>query len=269
MRRLFECTAELEPAIAAAERVWLGADFDGTLAALARAPEAVRLDCAVRSLLERLVSSAGMSLGIISGRSLRDVRGRIALEGIAYAGNHGLEIDGCGLRRVDDEAVACRPRLARSIERMERLLAQIPGVLIERKGLSASVHVRGVPADRRNEVRRIVAEEAGREEGLIVRPGALVWEVRPACAWDKGKAAAWLLREQAGRDALPIYIGDDATDEDAFRALRRHITIRVGAPRPTRANYVVERQRDVPRFLEWLLRSREQASLSRAGVPDR
>jgi trehalose 6-phosphate phosphatase len=268
VKRLFDCLPDLEPVFRDAEHLWIGADFDGTLSAIAPTPEEAVLDEATRHLLTRLAGCRGTSIAVISGRALDDVRRKVGVEGIAYAGNHGLEIEGPGFRRTNDEALICRADLDGLTQDLAERLARVPGVRVEEKGLTASVHVRNVDPERRAEVRRTLTEAMEQQTAFVLRRGRMVWEIRPAVRWDKGRAAAWLMERQSGRGAAALYVGDDETDEDAFRALRAHATVLVGPERESRARYRIETQEDLPQFFDWLLRMRSEAAPTLGALRD-
>lgn len=215
-QRLFDWLARWR----AAGRLVLLLDFDGTLAPIVARPELAGLPMRTRAALERLVRSRDVEIAIVSGRALADARERAGLEGVAYAGNHGMEIEGPGIRHVHADAAAARPKLDRVVERLALPLGAVPGAILEDKGLTLSVHYRLVPEERVGELRRAVEAAVAGEEGLRLTEGKRVIEVRPAVEWDKGRAVEFLLdalRPPPG--ALVLYLGDDTTDEDAFRAL--------------------------------------------------
>jgi len=195
-------------------------DFDGTLAPIVSRPELAGMPERTRAALERLLRRGDVTIAVVSGRGLSDARERAGLAGVAYAGNHGMEIEGPGFRHVHAEAAAARPRLDRVVDRLAAPLAAVPGAILEDKGLTLSVHDRMVPAERVEEVRRAVAAAVEGEEGLRLTEGKRVLEVRPAVQWHKGRAVEFLLDALHPPPEAPvIYLGDDVTDEDAFRVL--------------------------------------------------
>ena len=194
-------------------------DFDGTLAPIVDRPEMATTPRRTRTALDRLMAMQGVTVAVVSGRGLADVRERAAIAGIAYAGNHGMEIEGAGLYRVHPEAAAARPELEEVAAVIEPELEGIDGAFLEDKGLTLSIHYRMAP-DRAEEVREIVLEAAGGRPALVVTEGKMVLEVRPRVEWHKGKAVLFLLEQmRPPKDAPVLYLGDDRTDEDAFRAL--------------------------------------------------
>lgn len=200
-------------------------DFDGTLTEIVDDPAAPRLTSGRREILSRLPSPR-RALAIVSGRALEDVRERVGLDEAIYVGNHGIEIEGPGIEGSQDEAGVIARRLSSLLD----ALPEIDGVFVEDKRLSATVHVRPRSDEARH---RAVAEALGgaaRDAGFVLRPGKASWEIRPVEARDKGEALERLIDHVPGaRVETSMYIGDDATDEDAFRALAGGITARVGS----------------------------------------
>jgi len=204
-------------------RLVLLLDFDGTLAPIVERPELAAMPDETRRALDRLLARPGVEAAIVSGRGLADARERAGIPGIAYAGNHGMEIRGPGIDRVHPEAAAARPVLERAAAGLRAALDGIPGAWVEDKQLTLSVHHRQTPPGRVPEVHETVRRVAGGLEGVHLTEGKQVLEVRPNVDWNKGKAVLFLLeqmRPPAG--AAILYFGDDRTDEDAFRALAGH-----------------------------------------------
>lgn len=230
-------------------------DFDGTLAPIAAYPAAVRLPPRVRRLLAHLSRHPHIRLGIVSGRSLRDVKKVVGIAGAAYAGCHGLEVAWRGVRFRHPRAMASVPLLRRAAGELRRGTRRVRGVLVEWKGLTVSLHFRladprAVPA-----LRFLVRRVASREAGLEILPGKKVLELRPRVAWGKGEAVRLLrnlLAKSLGPRPLTIYVGDDRTDEEAFRALQgRALCVAVGRRR-TRAPFRLSGPAAVERLLGWL-----------------
>lgn len=205
-----------------AGRIFIALDFDGTLAPIVERPEEAEIDETTREALRRLARRPDSDVAIVSGRALDDVRDRVAVDGLVYAGNHGMEIEGPGLSRIHQEAADARPALAACADELRRALQPIDGVFVEDKGITLSVHYRLASepdAERRvRDFARACAERAG----LRLTHGKKVVELRPDVEWDKGRATRFILAAlEAGHgNAVPaLFIGDDVTDEDAFRAV--------------------------------------------------
>jgi trehalose 6-phosphate phosphatase len=167
--------------------------------------------------------SAQCPVAILSGRDLADVRQRIGLPGLWYAGSHGFELTGPdGAHHQNAEAAASVPVLAQAAAELADELGDIPGVVVEHKRFGVAVHYRNAERDRVGEVAAAV-RRVGQRTALRVTTGREVIELRPNIDWDKGKTLNWVLdyiRDNEGSGPLlPIYLGDDITDEDAFDAV--------------------------------------------------
>jgi trehalose 6-phosphate phosphatase len=226
-------------------------DFDGTLAPLVERPDdAVPLPAARRAV-ERLAER--LPVAVVSGRDREDVAARLALPNLTYAGSHGFDVAGApgtGLRFVVGEEAA--PRLKAAAAAVTARLAGVDGVGIEPKRATVAVHYRRVAAERWPRVEAAVDAVAA-AHGLRKGAGKRVWELRPDLDWDKGKAVLRLLEEMGlGDDAVPVYVGDDVTDEDAFRALpEQGVGIRVaGEPVATAAGWSLAGPEEVAEWLE-------------------
>src|SRR5687767_13130078 len=138
-------------------RLVLLLDFDGTLAPIVDDPAQAAIPPETRTELERLMGMAGVTVAVVSGRGLGDVRGRAAIPGIAYAGNHGMEIDGPGLHRTHPEALDARPALDLARVGLEGALDGVPGAWVEDKLLTLSIHFRLTPLIHHDLVRIAVA----------------------------------------------------------------------------------------------------------------
>jgi trehalose-phosphatase len=229
-------------------------DYDGTLTPIVSRPNEAVLSDSARAILRTLATK--MPVAILSGRELEDVRERVAVDGIIYAGSHGFDIAGPGgLRR--QEAREFLPALDVAEKELREKLHGIAGALIERKCFSIAAHYRNVTESDLPKVERGVSEIAARHQKLRRVDGKKVYELLPDIDWDKGKALLWLSEKLSLErpNAYPIYIGDDRTDEDAFRALeQRGIGILVSEePRSTAACYVLKNPAEVERFLRELV----------------
>jgi trehalose-phosphatase len=231
-------------------------DYDGTLTPIVDRPEQADLSPRMRATLATLAKRC--IVAIVSGRGLAEVRAKVGLDGLYYAGSHGFEIDGPGNRPLRSEkGTEFLPVLDRAEARLRQRLADIEGVLVERKKFSIAVHYRRVSADRKETVERIVDEVYDRHKALRKMHGKKVFELQPDVEWDKGRAVRWLMA-QLGLDdhgAGAIYIGDDVTDEDAFRVLQgcgTGIVVHGGTVHSTYAAYGLESPRAVQRFLDSL-----------------
>ncbi|MDT7769146.1 MAG: trehalose 6-phosphate phosphatase [Mycobacterium sp.] len=236
-------------------------DFDGTLSEIVENPDSAVLADGAADALTSL--SARCPVAILSGRDLADVRQRIDLPGIWYAGSHGFELTGPdGSHHQNAEAAASIPVLAQAADELANQLGHIPGAVVEHKRFGVAVHYRNAARDRVGEVAAAV-RSAGQRVALRVTTGREVIELRPNVDWDKGKTLRWVLdyiRDNEGPDPLlPIYLGDDITDEDAFDAVHDDgIAILVrhsdDGDRATAASYALDSPDRVREFTERLAR---------------
>ncbi|MBI3098134.1 MAG: trehalose-phosphatase [Planctomycetes bacterium] len=229
-------------------------DFDGTLSPIVPRPKNARLDLTLRRLLERLASRRKVSIAVVSGRSLADLRLRTGLSGAALFGNHGAEF-----RFPDGHESRGFARSGReSIRRAERALSQklagCAGLEMENKGPALSIHYRRVRRMNRAAVRREVDAVARRYAGIVeTLRGKCVLELRLRGLPDKGDAVRRLLRALAP-GTHPVYFGDDITDRDAFRAVRgRGWSVQVGTGRGFRSvDFTLSGPRELRRQLQQL-----------------
>lgn len=254
--------------LSAGRRLAVFLDYDGTLTPIVARPEEARLSPAARRAVEHLAECCPLAL--ISGRDRCDVQRLVGVDGIIYAGSHGFDIAGPhGLCLEHPRGTDCLPALDRAQRALEERLAGTAGVQVERKKFAIAVHFRRAAPSRVPAVEEAVDAVLAEHAELRRGGGKKIFELRPDIDWDKGRAVLWLLNrlDLAGSEVLPLYIGDDLTDEDAFRRLAGRglgIVVRDG-PRPTAASYALEDVDEVRRFLEVLA---ERLGASPAAMED-
>ena len=233
-------------------------DFDGTLAEFHADPDAPELTPERWELLNTIGRAPGVSLGIVSGRRLDDLRARTRLpDHVYHAGLHGLEIEIGGDRTTHPDLAAAEARVEGLADCLSRLLVEFPGVIIEDKGASVAVHTRPLSYEMYEQifVRADVLAVPWIAEGHVRRlEGNAVVEYLPNIGGHKGEATRWItssVEARFSREAWVAYVGDDITDEDAFRAIDCGIGVLVGL-RPTSATHKLDGIADVDRFLRWL-----------------
>ena len=233
-------------------------DFDGTVAEFNADPTAPELSQDRWDLLYQIAREPGVSLGIVSGRRLDDLRRRTRLPDYVYhAGLHGLEIEVDGRRTTHPDLSAAEARVAGLAACLKKLLTDFPNAYIEDKGASVAVHARRMPKDTHDHVfaRADVLADPWIAGGHVRRlEGNAVIEYLPNLSGHKGEATRWISASVEAKFAKPAwvaYLGDDITDEDAFRAIDRGIGVLVGL-RPTSATHKLDGIPDVDRFLRWV-----------------
>ena len=250
----------------------LGLDFDGTLAPIVEEHTEAALTDESRAALRRLADHPGVALGIVSGRALDDLIERVGVEGAVYAGNHGLELGYDGEWSVHPAVEGITPEIDRVCAELDERLGDVPGYAVENKRVTATVHFRNTPEEHVPRVLEAVEAIVDGTDGLGVSEGKEIREVRPTVEWDKGRVME-LLAAAAPEGWPAMYVGDDTTDEDAFRAIQSDgVGVRVGsgtgeeAERETAAAYRLDGQAAVPRFLEWLGESVPRRDATTGGV---
>jgi trehalose 6-phosphate synthase/phosphatase len=251
---------------------WLGAflddhraavflDYDGTLTPIVEHPSKAQLDDKARDLLRKLASRSDTEVTIVSGRARKDLETVIRIEELTYAANHGLEVVGPGLEDFVHEDLphfaARTSEIAKSLRDLE-----VAGAWVEKKGATLTFHFRQVDKEQQEDLARD-ARDRIRAAGFQARDAHCAVEARPPIAWDKGYALLRILRDRYGpgwsESVRVIYVGDDQTDEDAFRVLRGlGMTFRVGsADIPTLAGRLLPNVAAVHALLGWLSRRAE------------
>ncbi len=230
-------------------------DYDGTLTPIVDDYRNADISQGMVDVIDRL--SAHVPVAVISGRDLEDVRGRVGLDQLIYAGSHGFDIAGPeGLRDRPEKADAFLEPIDTAENELRQKLDGIEGAEVERKTFAIAVHFRNVVESDIAEVEKAVEDVVAGQPKLRKGRGKKVFEIQPRVDWDKGRAVEWLLANTrlGDENALPLYIGDDLTDEDGFAALSdRGISIIVrGEDRVTTADFTIDDSEDVCRFLDWL-----------------
>jgi len=215
------------------KRLVIFLDFDGTLVRIAPMPDSVRLEDETREVLQKLSMRRNVTLVILSGRQRAELQRFIGIHKMKYLGLYGWESN--GKKKL---TFPVRVALTRALVDLLAELPAYPGVWIEPKRNSFCVHLLGASAETQRRVRQLVKKRVWQlRETLRVMANIRDIEVAPLSIGDKGMAVQKLLNEPAMRGALPIYFGDDFSDEPGFAAARKGISILVGKRRATRAQF--------------------------------
>jgi len=244
---------KLEGALVSGRPLVLFTDFDGTLVPIKQVPWEVEVPEVLGRLFEFFSYREDMLLSLVTGRSMSDIKSLFGLAGILYVANHGLHISCPEYDWVHPEKEKIEGSLNLIMDRLGRELGPFPHIFMEFKGLTLGVHYRLEKDESAVRAIRKKIEAALRETGYPFRimEGKKVFEIRPDLEWDKGKGVLAVLGMSTfGDEPLGVYIGDDRTDEDAFRVLRDSgITIKVGGNEKTEAGYYLNSPAEVIELL--------------------
>lgn len=232
--------------------VFLGLDFDGTLAPIVPSADAATIRPRSRRWLRMLAARPSVAVAVVSGRAVDDLADRVGVDGIVYAGNHGLEFRYGDRKVVHPGAKASHETIQTVADRLASRATDIPGCQIENKSLTLTVHYRETPQSRRDDVSAMVENTVSAvESDLQITAGKRIREVRPPVDWDKGAAVSGL--RAAVPDGTTVYVGDDVTDEDVFEILGPDdVGIRVGSTQSTAATNHIDDTTSVATLLGWL-----------------
>eukprot|EP00742_Colponemidia_sp_Colp-10_P001080 GILJ01001170.1.p1 GENE.GILJ01001170.1~~GILJ01001170.1.p1 ORF type:complete len:299 (-),score=44.72 GILJ01001170.1:510-1406(-) len=242
-------------------------DYDGTLTPIVDNPDMARMSENTRRLLENL--SKHFTVAIVTGRSIQKITQFVQLPSLYYAGSHGFDIIGPEGHKIEHKvANELLPQLDEIYESLLKKTGHIQGSLVEHGQFTVSVHYRHVDPSLVPELESIIDEVLSAYSSFKKTNGKKVFELKPRVQWNKGEAVLWLLKtlkQLDGRaddaDVVPIYFGDDVTDEDAFRVLQRRGGVGVlvtEESRDTNAQYTVSDPRQVAEFLSCLCLWAEQ-----------
>jgi trehalose 6-phosphate phosphatase len=240
-------------------------DVDGTLAPLTQMYDEATVPTATKEAIATLVAHPDIRVALVTGRSAAVARQMVGVRNLWIAGNHGFEIQGPNGENFADESVLShRAEIATAVARLEPRVRDMPGVLVENKTLTFSVHWRLADPAIAPRLREAV-ERVAQPLGLRITEGKCIFEVRPPAQIDKGTAVLALAERltSGSGDASFMFAGDDVTDEDAIRALRAHhpraVTVRIisdGAGAETGAEFSLRDTEAMRGFLEELAASR-------------
>ncbi|XP_054265178.1 uncharacterized protein LOC128988028 isoform X2 [Macrosteles quadrilineatus] len=198
-------------------------DYDGTLAPLAPHPDLAVLPNETKAVLERLSNMPDVYISIISGRNVHNVKSMVGIEGLTYAGNHGLEIlHPDGSRFVHPMPAEYQDKCSNLLKNLQDQVCK-EGAWVENKGALLTFHYRETPLDLRPEMVK-QAKALIEAAGFTAGQAHCAIEAKPPVQWNKGRASIYILRTAFGLDWCEririIYAGDDTTDEDAMEALK-------------------------------------------------
>src|SRR3990172_4286947 len=268
MKSLFENIQAVNELLNEREKTILLTDFDGTLTPIQKHPDLAALSEEIRQILIKFSHNKEIFLGIITGRSLKQIKKLVHIRDVLYVANHGIELEGPGIRSTCPEAKKARSTLWHIYMRLFKSLKHIKGVYVEDKGLSISLHYRAVK--KKGDVEYIISTLHDITKPFLDRKmlslstGKMVYEIRPPVKWNKASTIQWLLTHyfpvEFSEDAPLIYLGDDKADIEVFDSLMgKGLTIFVGNPSDmSTADYYVNSPEEVKVFLEHLYEQKHE-----------
>jgi trehalose 6-phosphate phosphatase len=265
MKHWQRAISDMQVSVVNSPRLGLITDVDGTISRIVADPDKAVVTPGIRALLKRLMTHLAL-VAVVSGRSVADLRARLDLPGLVYVGNHGFERWRDNQIEVAPEAQAHRPALEAALEALRD--QQQPGMLIEDKGATISVHYRQTTDPEAVKAAFLpIADQIAKQHSLNLFHGRMVFELRPPVEINKGIALEQLIT-QYHLDAA-IYMGDDTTDADAMlmaRQLRQDgrckalglAVVSEDTPYVVRdsADLFLDDVADVEGFLAWLVKAR-------------
>lgn len=233
-------------------------DFDGTLTPIVNSPNQVKLSKETKDLLIKLSEKEDFYLTILSGRKLKDLKERVNLPNIIYAGNHGLEGEIFGEKYLFPVPSKMLWALGKIQKQLHQITGRFKGTFIEDKSLTLSFHYRLADKHQTPEIKLLIdhiVKPYMNNGSVSVIAGKKVIDITPNINWSKGHFANLIIKKITDRTKnhpVSIVIGDDKTDEDVFRILKNDVTIKVGKNHKSAAKYSLKNTKEVFTFLEWI-----------------
>ena len=231
-------------------------DYDGTLVPIAEHPRMAVLTAETRRRLDRLARTPSAFVGVLSGRSIENLKQTVGISGVCYVGTGGLELDLWGLPITHPASSDAAQLVVSVAHRVKRVLTGYPSAWMERKPLGLTVHYRRVTAQLIEALRTRVARALEPfSPALHVVDGAMAIEITPDLGWTKGSALEMIVDRIGANTILPLYAGDDANDADALSAaaVRGGVAIGIGPRAPLTAQYHLPDPSSLGRYLDTLL----------------
>jgi trehalose 6-phosphate phosphatase len=240
-------------------------DYDGTLTPIVSNPSDAKISDDMRSTVDQL--SKRWNTAVITGRRMEVISSFLRLPELHYGASHGFDVYGPHEKPLHAAAHEYLPSLQKFRDAIHARIAHIKGSLVEDAKYSISVHYRNVASPSDAQISEAVDEELNKinsttEYKLKKHGGKKVWEIKPDFQWNKGKAVEYLINllydKDKQKNLIPVYLGDDVTDEDAFKVLNNYpdslsvFVINETTNRPTHAKYTVQDQQQVRELLERL-----------------
>jgi trehalose-phosphatase len=238
--------------IKTAQHIALFLDYDGTLTPIQKQPDDAVLSEQTSEILRLLSRIPQISLSIVMGRSMVDIKKFAQFKNINISANHGLHIRTKEYEWIHPVASATRFIIQKIYLVLQKKLKSFPDITLENKHFSLAIHYRNANLSLIPRLHLLIIDAVGPfKSNVSITSGKKVVEIKPRTDWDKGKAIECIVKKMnSNTPPLLIFIGDDTTDEDAFRTLRsKGITICVGKSKKTQAKYYVRSVSQAIKFL--------------------
>lgn len=269
MKYLFNNIYDVDRLLHANKRIILLSDYDGTLTPIREHPDLAVLSETIRELLLKFSFHQMFRLGIVTGRSLKQIKNLVNIPEMLYVANYGVELEGPNIYHISPEAQNARHVLRNIYFQLLKTLKHIEGVYIEDKDLSISLHYRLVKTVNNlkyvHKIFHTITEPFLEKEMIHISTGKMVYEIRSHVNWNKARRIAWLLDHyfppEFNKDTLIVYLGDDTADEEVFTFLSgKGLTVFVGKPSDaSAADYFLHSSGEVTTFLKHLHEQKAQS----------
>jgi trehalose-phosphatase len=255
-RHLFGAWGEVERRMRSAGRLALFLDFDGTMTPIAALPDQVQLSPRIREQLKS-IAQKNVTVGVVSGRKLADLRARVAVSGIWYVGTHGYFFRRSGSTTETLLNPTEKKEMAAVLRRLAREIGNVPGIFLESKQATIAIHYRHVSRPGYQKIFLALCRLLQDRPQLHLLPGKKVWELFPNAFVNKWTTIQHILELEPGEPEsrwLVIFLGDDAIDERVFSQMKG-ISVVVGRHRRTAADFYLDSPGEIGKFLEKFLES--------------
>ncbi|HAX61304.1 MAG TPA: trehalose-phosphatase [Elusimicrobia bacterium] len=233
------------------KKIFLLFDYDGTLVPIRKTPKLAVANQKIKEQLRQV--SKKHFIAVISGRKLPEIKKLVGIKNIIYSGNHGFEIEIKGKKIIQNVSRETKNEIRRIKDKLVKEIKKIDGAFVEDKGLTLSIHWRLTGKKDLPKLFAIIRDIIRDNLRVRLTKGKKVWEIRPNINWNKGEAVQRILSQlPTSHFLLPIYIGDDTTDEDAFKSLKNGITVRIGKSKKSKARYYLKNQSEIKKLLKTL-----------------
>lgn len=255
---IFDNLAEVERNIKSKEKILLGMDHDGSIAEIITTMQEARMTEQMREVLMILSKNPRICLAFVSGRMIDELKSVVKIDNAFYAGNHGFQIEGYGAEYTykDKKVIELIEKITKEVEKNYQ---NIDGIVIERKIYTTSFHFRNVPQNKQESVRTEILNTLNKHKNIRIVEGKKLFNIRPKIKRNKGVAIETIgnhfYKNNWRKHFTVIYIGDDNSDEDAFKILGDNdtgVVVNENPPENTYANYYAKNVKEIEELFRWV-----------------